>query len=77
MIDKATKRAIWGRSPGWIKRQRVWRHNSFVGHTFMMRQQLQSIIDSDSTTAHTKQLARSMLGLVTSLQNSLQERVDK
>lgn len=76
MIDKAAKKAIWDKGPGWIKRQRVWRHNSFVGHTFMMRQQLRSIIDAESTTAHTKQLARSMLGLVTSLQNSLQERID-
>lgn len=62
---------------GLPKRKWVWRHNSFVGHSVMMRQQLRSIIEAESTTAHTKQLARTMLGLVTSLQNSLQERIDK
>ena len=58
------------------KRQRVWRHNSFISHSVMMRAQLNSILAADSTTAHTKQLARTILGLVGSLQNSLQERVD-
>jgi hypothetical protein len=64
-------------SPAWHRRQRIWRHNSFIGHSVMMRQLLSNMIDAETTTAHTKHLARSMLGLVTSLQNSLQERVDK
>lgn len=58
------------------RRQRVWRHNSFIGHTCMMRQQLNAILAADSTTERTKQIARSMLGVVSSLQNSLQERKD-
>lgn len=68
----AQRKPIAGRE----RRQRVWRHNSFIGHSVMMRQLLRGILEADSTTDHTKQLARSMLGLVTSLQNSLQERVD-
>ena len=58
------------------KRKRIWRHNSFIGHTCMMRANLNSILASDTTTAETKHIASSMLGLVTKLQNSLATRVD-
>ena len=58
------------------KRNRVWRHNSFLGHSVMMRQHLNTIISADSTTDETKHIASSILGLVTKLQNSLQNRKD-
>jgi hypothetical protein len=58
------------------KKRRIWRHNSFLGHAVMMRQQLNAILAADSTTPETKQIARSMLGLVSKLQNSLATRKD-
>lgn len=58
------------------KRRHVWRHNSYLGHVIMMRANLNQMIASPSTSTETKQLARSMLGLLPKLQNSLQFRID-
>ena len=62
--------------PAQRRRNRVWRHNSFIGHAVLMRANLNAIISADSTTEHTKHLARTILGLIPALQNSLTERVD-
>jgi hypothetical protein len=59
-----------------LKRNRIWRHNSFIGHSVMMRQHLNTMISADSTTDETKHIARSILGLVNQLQNSLATRKD-
>lgn len=61
----------------WLKRQRVWRHNSFIGHVVMMRTQLNAIIAADSTSTETKHFAKSLLGLLPKLQNSLSVRIDR
>jgi hypothetical protein len=61
----------------WDKRQRVWRHNSFLGHVVMMRQHLNTIIEADSTSQETKHFARTILGMVPKLQNSLSVRIDR
>ena len=58
-------------SPAWHRRQRIWRHNAMVGHTFMIRAQLNNMISAETTTEETKHYARTILGLVTHLQNSL------
>jgi hypothetical protein len=72
---EALKRS-YEESPGWYKRQHVWRHNAMIGHTVMMRVHLTSMIDSPSTTSETKHVARSILGLIPKLQNSLAARID-
>lgn len=58
-------------------RQRVWRHNSFIGHSVMMRGQLNAMLASDTVTSETRQYARTILGLLPKLQNSLTSRVDQ
>ena len=58
------------------RRQRIWRHNSAIGMSIHIRGQLNFILALDSTTDETKHIASSILGLVTKLQNSLQNRKD-
>lgn len=58
-----------------MRRQYIWKHNSYLGHVTMMRANLNAMVLSASTTERTKHLARTMLGNIDALQNSLQERV--
>lgn len=60
----------------WHQRQRVWRHNAFSGSARMMQMQLQSILDSDSTTSETKFIAGQMLTKAEDLAKSLKTRID-
>lgn len=59
------------------KRAYIWRHNSYLGWVVQMRQHLNSLVESPSTTEASKHYANSMLGLVPKLQNSLSRRVDQ
>lgn len=61
---------------GWLKKQRVWKHNSFRGHASMMHMQLQAILRSDSITLEARGAAEEMLTLVDSLAFHLEKRVD-
>lgn len=61
-------------SPAFTRRQLIWRHNSFIGHAVMMRAQLNNMLTAETTTDQTKHLARTILGLIPQLQNSLTER---
>lgn len=73
--DKA-RPSVNNPTPGWHKRQYVWRHNSLIGHVVMMRQQLNAMVDAPSTSQETKHYAKSILGLIPKLQNSLSVRID-
>lgn len=63
-------------SPGWHHRQRVWRHNSFKGFAAMTSQNMQAIIDSDTTYAEAKALARQIQSLAGQLYVALSVRKD-
>lgn len=58
------------------KQQRVWKHNSFLGHASMMHMQLQGILRSDSITPEVRDVAEQMLTLADSLAFHLKKRVD-
>ena len=56
-------------------RNEVWKHNSFYGHTAMMKMNCNSIIEAKTTTEESKQLAQQIHILATKLGISLKERV--
>lgn len=58
-------------------RQKIWRHNSFLGHARMMEMNLRNIIDADTTTDQTKFTARKILADVEHLKLSLKTRRDQ
>jgi hypothetical protein len=59
-----------------IKRNRVFRHNSYIGYTAMTRQQMLTIIGSDTTTDESAELAKKIALLCIDLKESLKTRVD-
>jgi hypothetical protein len=64
------------KGPAWIARMRRHRHNGYSGHARMMEMQLRAIIESDSTSAYTKDIARTMLNDIPELKASLKTRID-
>lgn len=63
-------------SETWHDRQRRHRHNGFSGSARMMEMQLQAMLDSDSTSKKTKQIAAQMKLFISSLKESLKTRID-
>lgn len=63
-------------SPGWHRKQRVWRHNSYMGHATLTSKNMQAIIDSDTTTLEAKALARQIQSLAGQLYVALSVRKD-
>lgn len=63
-------------SPGWHQRQRVHRHNSYKGFAALTSANMQSIIDSDTTYAEAKALARQIQSLASQLSVALSARKD-
>lgn len=68
-----TKTINWN-SPVWQKRQAIWRHNGFLGSAAMMKKQCAGIINSQTATAKSKDLAEKILSLAIALEESLKER---
>jgi len=62
--------------PSKQKRQKIWRHNSFLGHAAMMRQNARNIITADTPTDEAKDLAAQIESLAARLSEALKERVD-
>lgn len=60
----------------WHDRQRRHRHNGYMGSARMMQMQLQDMLNSDSTSWTTKNIARQMLKDSELLAASLKTRVD-
>jgi hypothetical protein len=60
----------------WTQRRRVQKHNAHIGRAVRMREYLNEMVASPSTTPETKQIARTILGVIPKLQNSLTTRVD-
>lgn len=63
--------------PAWEKRQRVWRHNSFLGFCVMADKNMLGIMQADSTTEYSKDLAGHVRQLLRELLESLKERIDQ
>lgn len=61
---------------GWLKRQRVWRHNSFFGHVQMAKANMHSIVDSPTTTKEAKDRASFILVQLGALAQHLKDRID-
>lgn len=57
-----------------MKKEDIWRHNSFLGHAAMMKKQALAIIDSKTTTEKSKDHARNIWWLADQLATSLKER---
>lgn len=57
-------------------RQRVWKHNSFRGHTAMMQQQLRGMLASDSITEAARGQILTVQLEVQTLDGLLKERKD-
>ncbi|HEY9155553.1 MAG TPA: hypothetical protein VIM69_10500 [Opitutaceae bacterium] len=58
--------------------QKLWQHNSFIGHATMMQKQCAAIYSADTTSATAKSLAKEILRLARELETNLRnERIDK
>lgn len=64
------------RADGKARRLRAFRHNSYMGHAHMMRQQAISIQQSDTTTEESKKIASEIVKLSEKLAISLKKRED-
>lgn len=64
------------RAEGKARRLRAFRHNSYMGHARMMRQQAISIQQSDTTTEESKEIASEIVKLSEKLAISLKTRED-
>lgn len=60
-------------SPGILHRREVWKHNSFIGHSVMMRAQCNNIICSTFASSAAKELAKRIHILATDLEKALRE----
>lgn len=58
----------------WLKKQDIWRHNSFLGHVAMARANMQGIIKSKTATKDAKLIAYQILALTNDLKEALKER---
>ena len=66
-----------GESPeGRERRLRAFQHNGYVGHAHMMQKQTQAIMNADSTTKETKEIAFEINQLAAQLAGSLKTRLD-
>lgn len=64
-------------SEGWNKRQRVWRHNSFMGSARMMMAQCFAIGNSQTATPEAKETAGKISALAAQLAMQLKKRIDQ
>ena len=60
----------------WLQKQRVWRHNSYLGMAAMMQANCNSMLNSDSTTVAAKSIAQEIHDLIPHLQRELKTRID-
>lgn len=58
------------------KRQRVHRHNSYLGHACMMQAQINNMMAADSVSIEAKRILRLIDDLVGPLKIALKERID-
>ena len=73
---KEPKDRLKSGEPAWLARQRRWRHNSFLGHVAMARQNMWVILTSDSTTQKAKKLSQEVYQKLVELEDALKVRVD-
>lgn len=59
-----------------FKRQDRWKHNSFQGHVAMLKANMQSIIQSKTTTYEAKTIAQEIYSRANDLAAALKTRVD-
>lgn len=57
-------------------RKRIWRHNSFLGHTAMTRRQMSNMLNADSVSDEAKETAERILNLSLKLSEQLKTRID-
>ena len=60
----------------WLRRQRIWKHNSFFGHCAMTRSQMRGIEQAETTSPLAKILARQISDMAVQLSIALKERQD-
>jgi hypothetical protein len=60
----------------WDQRQRIWRHNSFLGHAALMKRNAQNIFEADSTSRDARLIAKEIYRLASELKLALKERID-
>lgn len=65
------------RTEGWLKRQRVHRHNSFNGHVRMIEMNLINMIGADSVSLEAKRVIHAMLGYTDQLKDLIKTRIDE
>lgn len=70
---KRTRR-IDPHSPAYLARQRIWRHNSYLGMCAHSAGQMTSIIRSDTATPAAKHIASQIFDLTIALKEALKER---
>lgn len=58
------------------QRNRIWRHNSFLGHATMIMRQANNIAYADSTNREAKVIANEIARLAEELLIQLKERID-
>lgn len=58
-------------------RNLIWKHNSYLGHCMMMKKQLFSIIEAETTTEETKRKAEVILPYIGELEALLKTRKDQ
>ena len=61
---------------GKARRLRAFEHNSYSGYAMMMQKQCLKILHADTTTDEAKDIASSILALVSELKEELKTRVD-
>lgn len=62
------------RPKDWFQRMERWRHNSFLGSARMMQMQSLAIINADTTTDETRQIAQQINTLSAKLYDTLKVR---
>lgn len=60
----------------WTQRQRVWRHNAYLGQVKRAELVAMSIIHSDSTTPLAKAMATTLHMTALALKKELKNRID-
>lgn len=60
----------------WLKRQAIWRHNSFTGYARMTYANMSAILKSSTATDDAKRIANQIAVLTLQLENALKERCD-
>ncbi len=61
---------------GRLKRQSIWKHNSFLGHAVMTQKNMYAIAKSETATEKAKTLASEIYILAERLEQALRDRVE-